>query len=144
MLNPEPVRTAARLQRRLDRLGESPGCVLCGESNPAVLDKVEGHHVVNRVNDPELTVVLCANCHRAQTESLAAAGVPTRYPEPPTALERLVAVLAGLAAFLLNVGATLREWARWLDELQTCLAAHGIDLDELFPVWTPGLPGGGK
>lgn len=142
MLDPEPVRTAARLQRRLDRLGDSPACVLCGESNPAVLDKVEGHHVVNRANDAGLTVVLCANCHRAQTESLAATGVPTKYAEPAWPLERLAAVLAGLAAFLLNTGATLREWSRWLDELQTRLIAQGIDLRDIVPPWTPGVPGG--
>jgi hypothetical protein len=142
MLNPEPVRTAARLQRRFDRLGEAPACVMCGETNPAVLDKVEGHHVVNRVNDPGLTVVLCANCHRAQTETLTAAGVPNRYPEPPTPLERLVAVLAGLATFLLSVGVTLRDWARWLDEFGRHLANHGVDLSDHFPAWTPGVPGG--
>jgi hypothetical protein len=51
-------------------------------------------------------------------------------------------VLAGLAAFLVNMGATLREWSRWLDELQTRLIAQGIDLRDLVPAWTPGLPGG--
>ncbi len=141
MLNPDPTRTAARHQRCLDRLGPDPACVLCGENNAAVLDKVQGHHVANRINNPELTVVLCANCHRIQTESLATAGVPNRYPSPPTPLDRLSAVLAGIAAFLQNVGSALREWARWIDELQARLTANGVALADVMPLWTPGLPG---
>lgn len=141
MLNPDPVRTAARYQKRVDRLGADAECILCGENDAVVLDKVQGHHVANRVNDPGLTVVLCANCHRTQTETLAAAGVPTRYAEPPTPLERLSAVLAGIAAFLLSVGATLREWARWVDAFQVRLTNSGINMDDLLPLWTPGKPG---
>lgn len=144
MLNPDPVRTAARLRRRIDRLGDDPACTLCGENNPAVLDSVQGHHVANRVNDPRLTVVLCANCHRTQTESLSTEGVPTRYTEPPSPLERLAAVLTGIAAFLLSVGATLREWARWLDTFEARLRETGVDLSDLLPPWAPGMLAGAK
>ena len=140
MLSPDPVRTAARQQKRIDRLGEDAKCVLCGENNLAVLDYRQGHHVANRVNNPDMTVVLCANHHRAETEALAAAGVPTRYASPPMPLERLAAVLAGVAAFLLSVGAALRDWARWLNELQARLTDQGLDLSDLYPIWTPGKP----
>jgi len=139
MLAPEPAKTAARRQRRLDRLGNDAACIICGEADPTVLDTAQGHHVATRINEPDLTVVLCANCHRRETEHHAAAGIPTQYEQEPTQLDRLSAILMGIADFLLDVGQLLLEWARWIDDFHRNLTSQGIALETVLPQWKPQL-----
>ncbi|MDP9026846.1 MAG: hypothetical protein M3N46_04725 [Actinomycetota bacterium] len=134
MLEPDPVRAAARERRRRDRIGNT-ACQLCGEADPDVLDRLDGHHVANRINDHAMTVVLCSNCHRRQTAALKAAGVPNRYSDGPNGLDRVSAILAGVGIFLAYLAATFAECARWLDEHQRRLVAAGLDMDELLPTW---------
>src|ERR1700693_545858 len=50
-----------RKQQRLRRLGtQNPRCVVCGESDPAVLDL---HHIAGRKHSDDVSIV-CANHHR--------------------------------------------------------------------------------
>jgi hypothetical protein len=86
--NINPLRTLRRRAQRLERLGsEHAFCLRCGCSEPMVLRPVtrsflEQHHVVGLVNDADLTLALCFNCHALITERLHQAGVSmTREPD---------------------------------------------------------------
>src|SRR5712692_728683 len=113
---PDPARTDARRARRRRRLGPGAACAVCGESDPLVLTTskrriVQAHHVVGRRHDPDLTVVLCLNCHARATEALEQAGVSMQ--PAATLLEREIATHVSLAAFLRQLtDARLRQAAR--------------------------------
>lgn len=130
---------AARATRRraalgVDPDGPPPACALCGESRLSALHAREGHHLAGRVNDPNLTVILCFNCHSAAHETMRVADVPLRDPRPlggpdaPTMVDRLAALLASVGAFLVDLGERLGEWAGWLRD---AVAA----LDAAVPAW---------
>lgn len=89
-----------------------------------------GHHVAGRVNDPDLTTVVCLNCHAHQTERHRRVGVRLRDDPvvPPTLLDRLAAMLAGAGVFLRELGDRLVEWADYLRRLVPAL-------DEMVPGW---------
>jgi hypothetical protein len=130
-MDPNPIRTDARRARRERTLGPGAACALCGYANPDGLLRVkcsllEAHHVCARANDPELTVVLCRNCHAEVTEGQRAAGVS--FGAPPTVLHQFVAALASLAVFLLDLGQRLAAWSE-------ALAALVPKLDLALPEW---------
>ena len=59
---------------------------------------LEEHHVGGASNDP-LTVVLCLNCHREQTTRQPGTRIELEDDPERTFLEKLIAVLRGLAQF---------------------------------------------
>jgi len=118
----DPIGRDLTRQRAAERLSVSACCVLCGERDSEVLAQrpagrvpatvLEVHHVAGRVNDPDLTVVLCLNCHRRLSARLPFYGVVlTDSGSDPGAAERLVAVLRGIAAFLEQLAYALTVWA---------------------------------
>ena len=134
-----PVRNAARGAKQKRRVGETAACALCGFAEPEALQRVlkpklnrearrviEHHHVVGRAHDPSLTVPLCLNCHAKATEQVRCVGGSMRPAE--TFLERLVAVLRALGAFLAELGKRLLGWA-------SKLAAFVEALDAKYPPW---------
>jgi hypothetical protein len=114
-----PSATAARLMRRLKRLGPEPVCVLCGYSNPFGLIPVkrkvlEDHHVVLKVHDSRLIVPICRNCHAEITERLQQEGI-SPYFEPDSG-KRVALMLVALAVFFELLAPALRRWADSLKE----------------------------
>lgn len=135
MYDHDPIQTEARRARRRARLGPNPRCLLCGYGEPEALTVADGevrrwvleeHHVAGRKNDPDLTVLLCLNCHRVITEACRRAGV--QLNPPATLLHRVIALLRGIAAFLPDLAERCHEVAQMIESL--------IErLDEAFPPW---------
>jgi hypothetical protein len=114
-----PSATAARLMRRLKRLGPEPVCVLCGYSNPFGLIRchrslLEKHHPVLMIHDSEFTVSICRNCHAEVTESLLQEGINPCFE--PDVGKRTALRLIALAVFLESLAPALRRWANSLKE----------------------------
>jgi hypothetical protein len=99
-----------RRQQQLRRLGtQSPVCVSCGESDPAVL---ELHHIAGRKHSDNVSIV-CANCHRKlsdQQRDHVAAGAA----EAEGLLAKIGHYLLGLADLLALAVKALREFGAWL------------------------------
>lgn len=124
MIEPDPIGTDARHAERLRRLGPGPYiCLFCGIEDPVVLIRktlgwlevrvprslLEDHHVLCRNHDPNLTVLLCRNCHFMVTEGYLRAGISMQYEPDPR--KRVALMLETLAAFFEMLAATLRQWA---------------------------------
>lgn len=91
-----------RRWRALQRLGtHHPVCVLCGEDDYHCL---ELHHLAGQAYD-QLTVILCRNCHRKQSDPAR----NQRAPDAPPTLERIGQLLLGLAQFLMALAERLNE-----------------------------------
>jgi len=85
------------------RLGSSdPRCVVCGEPDWHCL---ELQHLAGQAYD-DLTVILCGNCHRKQSEPWVNAPNPT---DPPL-MERVGKLAVGLAEFLAALIERLRQY----------------------------------
>jgi hypothetical protein len=103
-----------RRYRRYRKLGPNARCLRCGTTDPTTLIQVkqrffEEHHVLGQQHDPNLTVIVCRNCHAILSATQGDDGVPL---EPqPTSLERLLAVVAALGSFLKVLAEALLEWA---------------------------------
>ncbi len=123
----DPIGTDARHTQRLERLGPGPySCLFCGVDDPILLIRkplswlkarvpkrlLEEHHLVGRNNDPNLTVLLCHNCHFSAHEGYLQAGISMR-PEPDPIL-RVATMLEGLAVFLKILATALLGWAELL------------------------------
>ena len=119
----DTARDAARERQTRRTLGPDAACVVCGEDDPSLL---ESHHVAGWRNDGGLEGPLCFNDHRRVTEMLRAGGVSMAHPKSP--LDRLAALLGGLAELLLLVAGRLKGWSEWLHRLMAAL-------DEAFPEW---------
>jgi len=99
-----------RKQQRLRRLGtQTPICVSCDESDPAVL---ELHHIAGRKHDDDLAIV-CANCHRKLSD-WQRDHVPSVPRPAKDQLARTGHYLLGLAHLFLMIGKTLRKLGAWL------------------------------
>ncbi|MFN8675492.1 MAG: hypothetical protein U0Z70_03850 [Thermomicrobiales bacterium] len=125
------MKSDARRAQRSRTLGPNAACVLCGYRNPeALLQRpcalLEAHHVCARANDPELTVILCRNCHAEVTERQRIAGVS--FGTPATLLHQLLAALVSLAVFLLDLGQRMQTWT-------VALQAFLVRLDQELPTW---------
>jgi hypothetical protein len=127
----DPIRNDARRIARQSKLGTEAACVHCGEAQwetliPTPKSLLEAHHVVGHANDAELTVPLCRNCHAKLTEQLRQNG--TSMGKPQTLLDRIVAILRGLAAFFRTLADKLSGWAE--------AVLRFIDgLDRIAPEW---------
>lgn len=97
-----PIQNDVRKTKRRCKLGENPACAHCGDRRPEVLEK---HHLVGKANEPALTITLCRNCHAVATERLRQSGVSME--PPPTLLQRLLAILKGIACSLIQVAECL-------------------------------------
>jgi hypothetical protein len=115
---------AARRAAVLRRLPPDPVCARCGFS----AHLFELHHPAVRQHDGQLVVVVCIRCHRDLTVRQQNDGVPMR--RQPTFLERLIAILEGLASFFRDLAESfirhaqdLRRQVIGLD--QDCAAWRG-------------------
>ncbi len=128
-MNPNPIANDARRGTRQRRLPAEAVCLLCGIANPAVLRTsiLDEHHPLSRRIAPDLTVVLCRNCHDLVHEDLRDHGVDLRQPAG-SILEQIVLLLTAAGTFLAHLGHTLTEWARALNQLIPAL-------DQAHPGW---------
>lgn len=109
-------------RRRAERRAAGRSCVLCGECDPEVLGErpasvLEEHHLAGRVNDEQLTVTLCLNCHRRLSARMPTAGIDLR--SGGNEVERSVGLLRGLAVFFEQLAVALMRWARDLEQSAT-------------------------
>jgi hypothetical protein len=133
MVDPDPIGADVRRAKSKRAVGPEAACACCGERNPLALTTVKAgvlqrHHVAGRVNDPELEVVLCLNCHQLNTVAQMDFGVEFSRHARGAMPERLVSVLRGLAAFFDLLARRLVAWADGL-------AALTVALDGNFPEW---------
>lgn len=131
----DPIANDARKARRSRRLPPGSSCALCGETDPASLQRslLESHHVAGRANDRGLTVVLCRNCHaKATSEQIDVGAIPPG--RAPTVFERLILALRSLGTFFELLAKSCYAWA-------TQLTAAVATLDANYPDWRtdPGL-----
>src|SRR6185369_2571118 len=96
------------------RLGPDPRCIGCGESNPTILVRAkrtlfEHHHPLGEAHVPDLTVVVCRNCHAKLSAAQVDDGVP--LDPQPTVLERLIAIFQAFVSFLGALAEILLEWS---------------------------------
>jgi hypothetical protein len=130
MYDADPIATDRRKARWHKRLGENPRCILCGFTDPRALTKrrrpFEQHHVAGRENDPDLTVVVCFNCHAMQSDEQRQTGVP--LDTPATLLHRIAAILMGVGQFLPHLGKHAFELGLQLQRFITLL-------DDRLPQW---------
>jgi len=126
MIGPDPIGRDLSRDRARRRLAAGAACVLCGELDPEVLAErpagsipasvLEVHHVAGQVNDPDLTVVLCLNCHRRMSARMPAYGIVLNRAQPGSTPERMVSLLRGLAVFCEQLAVSLTAWADELAE----------------------------
>jgi len=131
MLEQNPIQNDSRHARREQLLGREPRCARCdcAEFDALIPTKhrlLEKHHIAGRNHDPDLTLVLCRNCHAILTEQLRKNGADMR--EQPTLLERIVAILRAIGTALTFIGQALLRWAEEL-------ARFILDLDASDFAW---------
>jgi 5-methylcytosine-specific restriction endonuclease McrA len=99
-----------RKQQQLRRLGsQHPQCVVCGESDPRVLEK---HHIAGRKHSEDLSII-CSNCHRKlSTEQRGQITYGSREVTGP--LGDIGYYLLGLADLLEMIVRALRKFGAWL------------------------------
>lgn len=108
-----------RKQQQLRRLGtQSPRCVACEESDPAVL---ELHHIAGRKHNADLAIV-CANCHR-KLSNKQRGHVPSGRTESRAQLASIGHYLLGLADLFAMIVLALRKFGAWLIEISRQTAA---------------------
>jgi len=95
-------------EKALNRLGPNPKCVLCPEDDWRCLER---HHLAGRAFD-ELTIVLCRNCHRKQSDP----SDNNKAPLEPSIMERIAHFLLGLARFFLELARKFEEYGSLLAE----------------------------
>ena len=132
---PDPVAAQRRSEKVLARLPQNPMC-LCGQREPDALlpgkPVLEAHHVLGRAAAPDVTVVMCANCHRIATGrqiDQQALPAPGRYrPRADRLLDTIEKVLRCLAVFFESLARALISYA---ERLRVFIAG----LDAMAPAW---------
>lgn len=122
MRDEKPIRTARRRVRRLSRFGsDNPTCLYCGCPEVALLRPVtkrflEDHHLLGESHDPNLTALLCRNCHYLATENLLRADV-SMLPELDR-LKRTAIMLRALSVHHRMLSDTHWQLAASLEEMR--------------------------
>ena len=122
MKDQRPIRTARRRTRRLNKFGsDHPACLYCGCSEVALLIPVtkrflEAHHLLGESHDPNLTVLLCRNCHYLATENLLQADV--NMLAEPNQVKRTAIMLKALSVHHRMLAETHWQMATCLEESQ--------------------------
>src|SRR5262249_1579968 len=107
-----PTGLDARRAAAYRRLGnQQPRCALCGEDDWRCL---ELHHLAGKAYDTEVTVIVCRNCHRKQSDPAANAAAPAQADTP--ILERIGRYLLGLGDFFAQLAAKLTAYGKQLLE----------------------------
>jgi hypothetical protein len=132
-MDEDPIGNAMRRTRRQVLLGPDAYCLMCGEKNPDVLRLVkrtllDEHHVAGRDNIPDLTVPVCANCHRKLTAALHNEGLDFKTPCKHVVLEVLYCLIIGM-------GVLFEESAKAFKLLGKALRALIESLDTHFGGW---------
>jgi hypothetical protein len=139
-LDRDPVKTAVRRARRQQRLGSEASCAFCGVADqeslrivddPKLIERIrqillERHHPLALAQDPDLTIILCRNCHALATESLRCADVPLEIQGNP--LDRQIARGKAWGTFH---GDAARSEDRMVEELEEFLTF----LDDQYGDW---------
>jgi hypothetical protein len=111
-LNLNPMGRASRRERKFAKLGtRTPCCYKCGETSPECLIL---HHITSRQRDAELTVIICANCHKKEHAQLSDENIPMcrEWSQPDLMKMRLLA----LAESQESTADALRKWAESLEQ----------------------------
>ena len=116
-----PVRAARRETEVREKLGaERPACIYCGHPELAALRRVSrkylrAHHVLGRNHDPDLTVLVCLNCHAlVHDEMLPDADVDLERESDP--IKRVATMLRAEAVHLEMLAESKRRQAVLLEE----------------------------
>ena len=116
MKNVYPLRAARRVEQRLAKLGPNPRCFDCGESDIACL---QIDHVLGEDRDPELTQIVCCNCHRKREWKRDMAGLTTNGQHTKeTVQESFYRSLLLLAMNHEQIAASLRRKAQEFRQMQ--------------------------
>jgi hypothetical protein len=113
-----PARAARRKTELRERLGaERPVCAYCGYAELVALQRVsrkflEEHHVLGRNHDPNLTVIVCQNCHTLLDEYVLDARVDLQAESDP--IKRVAMMLRAEALHHAMLADTKRRQAALL------------------------------
>jgi hypothetical protein len=121
----DPIGTDRRAAARDRRLGWGPRvCPFCGVTDPVSLVPTKAtwlqergvprtlfqpHHECGQAHEPDLTVLVCRNCHAMAHEGLLQSGVNLR-PEPKPVLRDALR-LDALAVLFETLARAFRRWA---------------------------------
>ena len=125
----DPIKTAVRERRRKQRMGDARACACCGVTDLECLNGrtiIEDHHALGKAHEGHLTLPLCLNCHARASETQRKNCVDLSPQR--TILDRLIACLRGIIAFL---GDLLQVAERWLENLEEFVK----QLDARLPSW---------
>jgi hypothetical protein len=88
-------------------------CALCGEDHPAVIKKIEQHHVFGK-NNSSYTIALCNNCHNKTTyeQNKLAPKERSNFDER----KKLKFLLISIGGLLKTIGEELLKQGRLLNE----------------------------
>lgn len=119
-----PVRAARRTAELRDLLGsERPACIYCGCPELAALRRVSSkilrvHHVLGQNHDPNLTVLVCLNCHAVLHDELFPDADIAVQPESDP-VKRVATMLRAEAIHLEMLAYSKRRQAALLEEEKT-------------------------
>ena len=114
-----PKKTAVRESKQRRRLPPGAVCATCAESAPNVLEQ---HHPMGQAHEPDLTVVLCKNCHGKATEGQLQEEVEFRATD--SFLERIAAIFGSLAAFFRFLAEAFDRLAKQVKDYAANLVAE--------------------
>jgi len=137
------VRREVRKARRERWLADGDVCVSCGVDHPEALSRVDlnkldllregsivgDEHLVGRHNDFDLTARLCRNCQAVYTERQRDFGLNLSKDPDRDPLDKLEALLRGLAATFLHLVESLCD--PWVE----LILRFRRFLDDTYPDW---------
>lgn len=131
MTSRNPVAAAQRRYRKTLKLGADACCIGCGLRNPTQLttaptSMLDAHHPFGFQHAPDVTVVVCRNCHALYSAGQLDDGVPLQSQS--TVPELVHAILVALASFL-------RVTVEFLFALAERIPAFVEALDTQYPEW---------
>ena len=125
-MNRTRAKKAVRGARLLKRFGPDAACAWCGESRLHLL--LEFHHPAGRAHDPDLTIILCRNCHAIASEGQHCGAVPMKAQAD--ILARQIARHRALAAFYRDAADSEERAAEDLRDFADSLDAKHSNFNE--------------